>query len=366
MTTLVFRYVMRLVGGGLLLAICIIMSMVLLVDFVELTRTLGSRSDASPARILGLALLRAPTMIETTLPFIFLFGVMWGMFRLNRTGELVAMRAAGVSAWRFVSPAVVIAVAVGVFATAVLNPAAARLNAAFERQRAALSDSFSQNFDLSDTGLWLREAGESGQTVINAKQAQDGGRALNDVTVYIYADAADGPPAFDRRIDAASAVMRTGFWQLSDAWETRPEAAPVRHETIALPTELNAGRLVESFGAATSRSFWELRGQARLLREAGFAASEYELRWHRLLATPLTLAAMSILAAAVSLRLARRGGAFQLAMAGAILGFGLFFAENLLAALGSTGVLDTASAAWSAPAFALAGGLSALAWMEDG
>jgi len=188
----------------------------------------------------------------------------------------------------------------------------------------------------------------------------------SDLTLYFYETTDEGRPAFARRIDASRAVLRAGFWQLSDAWETAPDIQALRHDSIAIPTTLSADGLLETYGAPDTQSFWNLRRQGRLLNDAGFEASAYELRWHRLLALPLTLAAMTIVATAASLRLVRRGGAFQLAATGAAVGFVLFFAENFLAAFGRTGVLPVPLAAWAAPAVTLLGGLYVIASVEDG
>ncbi|MCG8441363.1 MAG: LPS export ABC transporter permease LptG [Caulobacterales bacterium] len=365
-STLLFRYVMLQMAGGVALAFGIIVAMIVLIDFVELSRSLGSDAQVGALGLLALALLHAPLLVETTLPFIFLFGAMWGMFRLNRHSELIVMRAAGVSAWRFLLPCIALSMLAGVFATAAYNPAAARLNDEFERRRDLIDNPDGGRIGISETGVWLREARDDGQFVIRAGRSEAGGQRLHDVTVYIYENDRLGEPVFSRRLDASEAVLRASFWQLSEAWEYAPDVQPLAHATISLPTELEPRRLLERFGSPNALNFWELRRQADLLRQAGFAASDYDLRWHRLLATPITLTAMTILAAAVSLRLTRRGGAFLLAVSGAVLGFGLFFTENMLAALGSSGVLPIALAAWAAPCFALLAGVFVVAGLEDG
>jgi len=360
------RYVLGQITGGVLLALTIILSMTVLVDFVELTRTLGTRAEVSPLELMILALMRAPSFVEVTLPFIFLFGVMWAMFKLNRRSELVVMRASGVSAWRFMAPGVLLAIFIGAMGTTVLNPVAARLSAEFERRRAEIQAPGSSTVGLSDEGVWLREARADGQLVIHAQAAEGGGRRLIEPTLYFYETVGDEPPTFVRRFDAAEGVLRAGFWQLSDAWETAPDLPPVQHGSIAIPTGLEAEGLLETIGSPETQSFWTLRRQARLLREAGFAAQAYELHWHQLLALPLSLVAMTVVATSASLRLARRGGAFQLAAIGASVGFLLFFAENFLAAFGDTGVMPIALAAWAAPALTLFGGLFVIASAEDG
>jgi lipopolysaccharide export system permease protein len=360
------RYLLAQITRGVVVALSVILAMTVVIDFVEMTRTLGMRSEVSLLQLLLLALMRAPTLIEVTLPFVFLFGVMLAMFNLNRRSELVVMRAASVSAWRFMAPGVGLALVAGVLATTMLNPASARLSEEFERRRAAILEPGANIVGLSEEGVWLREARRDGQLVIHAREAESGGRRLIAPTLYFYDAPGDEAPTFVRRIDAEEGVLRAGFWQLSRAWETAPDTSPVSHESIAIPTTLVAEGLMERIGSPETQSFWNLRRQSRLLREAGFASAAYDLHWHQLLATPLSLAAMTVVATAASLRLARRGGAFRLAALGASVGFLLFFAENFLAAFGDTGAMPIVMAAWSAPLLTLLGGLYVIARLEDG
>jgi lipopolysaccharide export system permease protein len=367
------RYILGQLTGGVLLALVIILAMTVLVDFVELTRTIGTRSSVSALELIVLALMRAPSFVEVTLPFIFLFGVMWAMFRLNRRNELVVLRASGMSAWRFMGPGVGLALVVGVLATTVLNPLAARLSGEFERRRAEILAPTSNVVGISEEGVWLREARPEGQVVIHAERAEVGGRRLIAPTLFFYATLGNAAPTFVRRIDAREGVLVADFWQLSDAWETAPartdETTPdpaVFHPSIAIQTTVAAERLLETMGSPETLSFWNIPNQVQLLRDAGFAAAAYELHWHQLLATPLSLIAMTVVATAASLRQARRGGFFLLAATGASVGFLLFFAESFLAAFGNTGAMPIALAAWAAPTLTLLGGLLVISTVEDG
>ena len=110
------RYVLSQTLASLGGALAIIGSLVLLIDFVEVSRSVGSDADLPAIRILGLTLLKSPAVIVELLPFVFLFGTLAAFVGLNRRSELVAMRAAGVSAWRFVFPAAAAALLIGALA----------------------------------------------------------------------------------------------------------------------------------------------------------------------------------------------------------------------------------------------------------
>ena len=86
-------------------ALAIIAAVVALVDFVDISRTVGVRADIGFGDLVLLTALRSPSTILTLAPFVFLFGTLAAFVALNRRSELIAMRAAGVSAWRFIFPA---------------------------------------------------------------------------------------------------------------------------------------------------------------------------------------------------------------------------------------------------------------------
>ncbi len=98
------RYVVAQSLIGLGAAVAVLGAVVVLIDFVELSRNLAGKTDIGFLTTLGLALLKSPSVILQLLPFVFLFGVLAAFVTLNRRSELVAIRAAGVSAWRFIAP----------------------------------------------------------------------------------------------------------------------------------------------------------------------------------------------------------------------------------------------------------------------
>jgi lipopolysaccharide export system permease protein len=99
---------------------------------------------------------------------------------------------------------------------------------------------------------------------------------------------------------------------------------------------------------------------------SGISATPYRLQQQQLYATPLMFAAMSMLAAAFSLRLLRLGGMAQFAGSGVTLGFVFFFFNQLCSALGKSDILPAVAAAWAPPVMALLVGVTLLCYTEDG
>ena len=60
------------------------------------------------------------------LPFIFLFGGVFCLLRLSESRELVVIRAAGISAWQYLTPLLLTALFLGIAIIATLDPLGSR------------------------------------------------------------------------------------------------------------------------------------------------------------------------------------------------------------------------------------------------
>ncbi len=248
------------------------------------------------------------------------------------------MRAAGVSAWRFIFPAAGAAVALGVLTVTVFNPLASVMNAQFERERTALMEGV-QSSGLKD--IWLRQGDANSQMVVRARSGDDdhGMLRLKNVSLFMFTlNQRGGAAQFTR---AASRAERG----LADAWQVAPDRRPreahawrrgaALQDTLTIPSKLDPRTALERYVSPKGVPFWQLWGAIARNEQAGFSATGYRLQLQELLATPLLFAAMSILAAAFSLRLIRLGGDATLASAGLAIGFFLyFFINQVCSALG--------------------------------
>ena len=95
-----------LMGIGFVLVI--LMALIFLIDVVELLRRASGRGVASFGLVLGMAVLNLPALTQKVLPVATLFGAIVTFSRLTRSHELIVARAAGVSVWQFLTPALVI------------------------------------------------------------------------------------------------------------------------------------------------------------------------------------------------------------------------------------------------------------------
>ena len=90
--------------------------LVAMVDFVEMLRRSADMKDVSALFVAKITFYRVPFLTERIMPFAVMAGAMFCYLNLSRRLELVVARSAGVSAWQFVAPALLIAMAIGVAA----------------------------------------------------------------------------------------------------------------------------------------------------------------------------------------------------------------------------------------------------------
>jgi lipopolysaccharide export system permease protein len=356
------RYVLVRIASGIAVALLAVLVSILLIDLVEQMRTVGTRSDITLLSALRLTLFRTPTLIEQTLPFVVLAGTMMAMIGLNRSSELIAMRAAGVSAWRFLAPAALAGIVLGIFAVTLLNPLGAYLYRSFETDR---QEALARPEAQGDAGIWIRQGDEEGQVVIHADGIDASGATLTGAT-FMFFEVQQGALRFSRRIHAAEAELRPGFWQLTDLVEALPGRRPERQAHLAIPTSLDSAELMNRFVTPATLSFWALPGFIDEARQAGFAPVRYELKWQSLLAYPLLLAVMAGLGAAFSLQLHRLGHLARWGGLGAAIGLFLFFYSQLAGAFAMTQSVPPIVAAWSAPLAGMFIALAMVAFLEDG
>ncbi|HEY3919849.1 MAG TPA: LPS export ABC transporter permease LptG [Stellaceae bacterium] len=339
------------------------MSVVFLLDYIELIRRAGTRPDATLLILLEMAALKQPDMAQQVMPFAILFGTMMAFWRLTRSHELVVARAAGISAWQFLAPPLSGAFLVGLLVVTVFNPVASVMQASYEQLENRILRGDGDQLSLTRTGFWLRQSDESGNhSIVHASAFVPKRGALNNVMILFLA----GDTELVRRIDAKQALLKDGIWEVHDGTEWRPGKPLQPFDSLTVGTNLSANKIQESFASPETMSFWELPGFIRLLDNSGFSSQRHRLYFNALLSRPFLYAAMVLIAASFSLRMQRRGGATLMIGAGVAAGFALYFLSDVVFALGLSASIPIALAAWTPTGVTWLLGATLLLHLEDG
>ncbi|MEM6665008.1 MAG: LptF/LptG family permease, partial [Pseudomonadota bacterium] len=252
--------------------------------------------------------------------------------------------------------------ALGVFATTVYSPVASGMREQYDLLRVEVFGGRTSFMETGRSGAWLRQRGVDGETVIHADSTADRGTRLANVTVFAY----DSDQQFVERVDAATAELKPGHWNLTEAIVRRPGGVEEEFSDYVVSTHLSPEQVYEIFGSAESVGFWDLPSLIEASETAGLPALRYKIQYQALLAQPLSFIAMVLVAATVSLKIFRLGNVARMIIIGVVAGFVLYVFTQVARDLGANGTTTPAIAAWLPAIIASLMSVSVLLHQEDG
>ena len=336
--------------------------LLVLVDYIEMVRKTSGLASAPPIMVAETSLFRVPQLLEKMMPFCVLIGAMTCYLALSRRLELVVARAAGVSAWQFIAPALAAAMILGLLATVAYNPMSANLREISKQMEAELFGGAPGGGVQDASGFWINQINADGQVIINAARSEHQGARLTGLTLFRF----DTNNVFKERIEAREATLEDGYWLFRGARRFSLNAPPVDQDSFRLATSLTPAQVRNSFSTPETVSFWQLPGYIRSSESSGFATAGYRLQYHKLLAQPFLLAAMVMLAASVSLRFFRFGGVQKMVLSGVGAGFLLYVLSKVTEDLSKAELMHPIAAAWLPVVVGGLTGFLALLYQEDG
>ena len=336
-------------------------AIIFIVSFTEISGQIGSEIDNATAMALTIAALQTPMIMQQAVPFIGLVSGIVTLMALNRKYELVVARAAGISAWQFLTPICLGAFAYGLATLFVLNPIA---SVGFERAQSLETDARSGGRASSsrpDTP-WIKQRTDEGETIIGAQTVLQQGLELADATFLRIGD--DGE--ISERIDAQRAYLRDGYWEIARAQRIRDGAPPESVEEMRIATNLVPEYVLERLVRPEMIPIYELPRKIAAARSFGLRADAFATHFHSLVALPALLVTMALIAATVSMRFARMGQSATIILGGVLAGFLLYVVSVLVKAFGSAGFVPPVVAAWFPVLVAGFFGVTFLLYKEDG
>jgi lipopolysaccharide export system permease protein len=340
-----------------------VVALAAMIDYVELLRRSSDWPNATALVLAEVSAFRVPQLAERIMSFAVLVGAMSCYLTLSRRHELVIARAAGVSAWQFVAPAMITAFVLGAIATTLYNPFAAVLHERSKRLEAEMMGELPASALQENTsGFWVRQRSADGAAIINAKSSRNQGAQLGAVSVYTF----DSAGQFMERIEAKSAALEPGYWRFEDARIYVSGKPPLVQDTFRLSTNLTLEQVRESFATPETVPFWQLPSYIEMADRAGLVAAGYRVQYQQLLSRPFLLSAMVLLAASVSLRFFRFGGVQKMILGGISAGFLLFILSKFTEDMSKSELMSPIMAAWIPVVVGSLTGFVVLLHQEDG
>ncbi len=302
-----------------------------------------------------------PSMVYNIAPLAVLVSVLVTFGVLNRSSELTAMKATGISIYRVVLPVLAIACLLAVSLFAFDDSYLPGANRRQEALRSVIKGKPAQTF-LRPDRKWIfgkQEPGKPGHIFYYQFFDADHDRFAN-ISVFEF-----NPENFalSRRIFAASAHWepRLNQWIFEDGWERDFDGEAVSsYRTFSVETLPDLRETPVYFKKenrqSSEMSFGELQRYIHDLRQSGFDTMRLRVQLNRKLAYPLITLIMAVLGVPFALSMGRRGSLTGIAVAIG-LAIAYWVAAGMFEAMGNVNMLPAFLAAWSPDLlFGLAGG----------
>lgn len=302
-----------------------------------------------------------PSMIYNITPLCVLIAVLVTFSVLNRTNELTAMKATGVSLYRLVVPVLVIAAIVAASLFLFDELYVPKANRRQEALRSVIKGKPAQTF-LHPDQKWIfgqQQPGKAGRIFYYQFFDPDQNRFAN-ISVFEF-----NPDSFSisKRVFASSAHWEPDLhrWIFEKGWVRESQGEMIGgyepFEVKLLPelTEEPAYFKKES-RQSQEMSFRELERYIRDLKQSGFDTMRLRVQLNRKMSYPLIALVMAVLAVPFSLSTGRRGSLTGVAVA---IGVAVTYwvVAGIFEAMGNVNLLPAMLAAWTPDVlFGLAGG----------
>lgn len=327
-------------------AVLIMLVLVLLaLDLLSESGKILSAEGNGQAEILRYAGLRLPQLVSRFLPYSVLLATLITLVTLNQNSEVVAMKAAGLSAHQVLYPLLLTAAAVALLSFGFNERVVTRANAALKAWESAEYGPIPADRS-GGRGVRSNVYLTDGANILAAATLVGAGENIELSGVTWYERGPNGIVL--QQVRSARATYAAPGWRL---------AAPERFDVVSATTQqlpelvvgenLTPARIMLQSEDPDGQSFWELSATIDAFDAAGRNTDEMRAKWWHRLSGPLAALLMPLLGSVAAFGLARSGQLFVRAIIGMALGFAYFVVDNAALAIGSFGGYPPLLAAWA-------------------
>jgi len=343
-----------------ILAVLVMLVLVLMaLDLLGSTGEILAPEGNGQAEIWRYATLRIPQLISRFLPYSVLLATLITLVTLNQNSEVVAMKAAGLSAHQVLSPLLLTSAIIALVSFAFNERIVTRANASLKAWEAVEYGPVPQETGVR-TNVYLID----GDNILTASSLTGSGKdiALNDVTWY---QRAPGGLILEQ-VRADNASFAAPGWQLANPVRFDVATAETQAlETLVVGETLTPERIDVQSVDPDGQSFFELYRTIEAFDALGRRTAEMRAKWWHRISGPLSALLMPLLGSIAAFGLARSGQLFVRAIIGMALGFAYFVVDNAALAMGSFGGYPPFLAAWAPFALFLLVGETVLIRTEE-
>jgi len=334
-------YLARLFISRILAVLIMLVLVLQTLDLLSESGKIMGYAGNGEAQLWQYVSMRTPQLIARFLPYSVLLATIITLATLNQNSEVIAMKAAGLSAHQVLAPLLLTAAVVSVISFAFNERVVTRSTATLKAWTAVEYGPIPEEA-ATRSNVYLRD----GPNILVAGTLSGEGAAMRMENVTWYRRDAAGMVIEEVR--SARASFAAPGWKLASpvSFDVKSAAQqPLPEQIVArgiTPTQVAISNV-----DADAQGIFQLYRTIQAMKAAGRRTSELEGKWWHKLSGPLSALLMPLLGAVAAFGLARSGALLIRAVIGMALGFAYFVVDNAALAMGNFGGYPPLIAAWA-------------------
>jgi lipopolysaccharide export system permease protein len=291
--------------------------------------------------------LKIPFHLGRFLPFVVLGSTLLFLWKINRTRELTALYANGLSTWQLLAFILTVIFATSSVYVAFIQPLSASFLNLHQRMHSFYLKKGLQaqgKFHVNESGIWIKDVFKQKPYIFHATHKDDGW-AFHQVTYYVLNDKSQ----LEAIYHSSKAYLRNNSFQLKNA-RKKPlgkEGRFLEEEVgdVMIFTTLQEDDFKNPVTRPDTLSVWRTYTFTQLLKKSGLSGHSYWMYFHTQWAKILQCLAMACIGFMFLYHPQRIRNAFPILFS-VFVGFCFYFANSFIQALGYSGRLPLILAAW--------------------
>ena len=326
-----------------ILAVLVMLVLVLMMlDLLSNSGDILAYPGNGEAELLRYVSLRLPQLVARFLPYSVLLATIITLATFNQNSEVIAMKAAGLSAHQILAPLLLAAGLVALLSFAFNERIVTRATAALKVWEDVEYGPVPEQSSVRSNAYFT-----SGDDILTAGSVIGAGPniVMRNVTFYER----DPRGMIRRQLRAETATWADPGWSFASPviFDVRTAEAQRSEAPLIVALELSLDQIELRRVDPDAQPLSELSRSIEALDEAGRRTAELKGKWWHKIAGPLSALLMPLLGAVAGFGLARSGQLFARAVIGMALGFAYFVVDNAALAMGSFGGYPPFLAAWA-------------------
>ena len=334
-------YLAKLFITRIFAVLVMLVLVLMMLDLLSRTGDILTPEGNGQAEIWKYVSLRVPQLVSRFLPYSVLLATLITLVTLNSNSEVVAMKAAGLSAHQVLAPLLLTAGIIALLIFAFNERVVTRANATLKAWEAVEYGKIPE-----ETGTRANVYLTDGENILTAETLSGSGGKIRMTGVTWYERAPGG--LIRQQIRAEGATFANPGWRLDSPEQFDVGSAETEEiETVVVGENLTPERIDLQSVDPDGQPFWELTNTIEAFEALGRRTSEMKAKWWHRISGPLSAFLMPLLGSVAAFGLARSGQLFVRAIIGMALGFAYFVVDNAALAMGSFGGYPPFLAAWA-------------------